>query len=141
MTSTLEAGVKPVSPVVNNLNGNGAAQASGVGLAEVRPGMARSELKRTNVRTFPKSSPTVVVLSSLLNALAAALTEAMGPMAKIVLRDRIKSLGESFERFPHAKIDMLIESVALEILDERMRAQFRRQMFERLQAMGWRLDV
>jgi hypothetical protein len=67
---------------------------------------------------------------SLLNALAAALTEAMGPMAKIVLRDRIKSLGEFFERFPNAKIDILLESVAREILDERMRAHFRRQMFE-----------
>src|SRR5262245_17302107 len=132
ITSTLEAGVKPVSQVVNNLNGNGAAQASGVGLAEVRPGMARSELKRTNVITFPKSSPSVVVPPSLLTALAAALTEAMGPMAKIVLRDRIKSLGESFECFPHAKIDILIESVAREILNEGIRTQFRRQMFEQV---------
>jgi general secretion pathway protein A len=133
ITSTLEARPKPVSQVVNNLNGNGAAQASDVVTAEVRSGMPRSESKRSNVRTFPKSIPSMeFVPPSLLNVLAAALTEAMGPMAKIVLRDQIKSLGESFERFPHAKIDILIESVAREILDERMRAKFRRQMLEQV---------
>jgi hypothetical protein len=55
----------------------------------------------------------------------------MGPMAKIVLQDQIKTLGESSERFPHAKVDILLESVAREILDERMRAQFRRQMLNK----------
>jgi general secretion pathway protein A len=131
ITTTLEARPRPVSQVVKNLNGDGATQAPGVVLAEVRSVMPLSESKRTSVRTFPKSIPSVAfVPPSLLNALAAALTEAMGPMAKIVLQDRIKSLGESFERFPHAKIDILLESVAREILDETMRAKFRRQMFE-----------
>jgi len=133
ITTTLEVHPSPVSQVVNSLNGDGATQASGVALAEVRSGMPRSESNRPNVRTFPKSISSVTfVPPNLLNVLAGALTEAMGPMAKIALRDQIKSLGESFERFPHAKIDILIESVAREILDERMRANFRKQMFEQV---------
>ena len=131
ITIRLKARPRPDRQVVNKLNGDGATQASGVALAEVRSGMPRSESKPTNVRTFPKGIPPVAfVPSSFLNVLAAALTEAMGPMAKIVLRDQIKTLGESADRFPHAKVDMLLESVGREILNDKMRAKFRSQMLE-----------
>jgi hypothetical protein len=133
ITTRLEARLKPIRQVVNNLNSDGAAQASGVALAEARSGMVRLESKPTNVKPVPKSIPsTAFVPSSFFNALATALTDAMGPMAKIVLRDQIKTLGESPERFPHAKVHMLLESVAGEILDEGMRAQFRSQMFTQM---------
>ena len=133
ITTRLEKLPRPVRQVVNNLNGNGGAQASGVILAEARSGIARLEPKPATMRTVSKSIPSIAfVPPSCLNALAAALTDAMGPMAKIVLRDQIKTLGESFECFPHAKLDILLESVARKILDERMRAQFRRQMFEQM---------
>ena len=56
-------------------------------------------------------------------------------MAKIVLRDQIQILGESSERFPHAKVDILLESVAREILDEGIRAQFRRHVFEQMMTL------
>jgi hypothetical protein len=56
-------------------------------------------------------------------------------MSKIVLRDQIKSLGESSERFPHARVEVLLESVSREILDERMRAQFRHQMLEEIRTL------
>jgi hypothetical protein len=94
------------------------------------------EPKPTNMKPVPKAIPSKVFLpASFLNTLSAALTDAMGPMAKIVLRDQIRTLGESPERFPQAKVDMLLESVAREILDERMRAQFRSQMFEQVMTL------
>ena len=94
------------------------------------------EPKPTAVKQIPKSVPSMAfVPASFLNALAAALTDAMGPMAKIVLRDQIKTLGESSERFPHAKVDMLLESVSREILDEGMRGQFRHQMLEQIRTL------
>jgi type II secretory pathway predicted ATPase ExeA len=136
ITTRVEVRLRPIRQVVNNLNGDGAAQTSGVALAEARSGIARLESKPTSVKPVPKSIPsTAFVPPSFLNALAAALTDAMGPMAKIVLRDQIKILGESSERFPHAKVDMLLESVAREILDEGMRAQFRSQMFEQVMTL------
>src|SRR5215471_19507308 len=131
ITTRLEARPRPNRQVVNNLNGGDATQASDVTLGEARLDIACLEPKPTNVRTFPKSiSPMAFVPSSFWNALAAALTEAMGPMAKIVLRDQIKTLGESADRFPHAKVDMLLESVGREILNDKMRAKFRSQMLE-----------
>jgi general secretion pathway protein A len=133
ITTRPEARLRPIRQVVNNLNSDDAAQASGAALAKARSGMVRLESKPTNVKPVPKSIPsTAFVPSSFLNALAAALTDAMGPMAKIVLRDQIKTLGETPERFPRAKVDMLFESVAREILDEGMRAQFRSQMFTQM---------
>jgi len=136
ITPSLEAIPMPGRQVVNNLNGGGAAEASAMTLTETRSGIVRLEPKPTPVKTVPKSIPSVAfVPPSFLNDLVAALTDAMGPMAKIVLRDQIQILGESSERFPHAKVDILLESVAREILDEGMRAQFRRHMFEQMMTL------
>ena len=136
ITPSLEAIPMPGRQVVNNLNGGGAAEASAMTLTETRSGIVRLEPKPTPVKTVPKSIPSVAfVPPSFLNDLVAALTDAMGPMAKIVLRDQIQILGESSERFPHAKFDILLESVAREILDEGMRAQFRRHMFEQMMTL------
>jgi len=136
ITTRLEARPRPNRQVINNLNGGDATQASDVTLGEARLDVACLEPKPTNVKIFPKSIfPMAFVPSSFWNALAAALTDAMGPMAKIVLRDQIKTLGESFERFPNAKVDMLLDSVAREILNEGMRAQFRCQMFDQMMTL------
>jgi general secretion pathway protein A len=131
ITTNLEARFRPIRQVVNNTNGTGSA--SGTGSVEARSGIARLEPKPAAAKPISKSVPyTAFVPASFLNVLVAALTDAMGPMSKIVLRDQIKSLGESSERFPHAKVEMLLESVSREILDEGMRAQFRHQMLEEI---------
>jgi general secretion pathway protein A len=136
ITTNLEARFRPIRQVVNNTNGTGSAQASGAGPVEARSGIARLELKTAAVKPMPKGVPsTAFVAASFLNFFVAALTDAMGPMSKIVLRDQIKGLGESSERFPHAKVEMLLESVSREILDEGMRAQFRRQMLEQIRTL------
>jgi hypothetical protein len=136
ITTSLEARVRPIRQVANNTNGNGSTAGFAAGSIEARSGIARLEPKPAAVKPMPKSVPSMgFVPASFLNALIAALTDAMGPMSKIVLRDQIKSLGESSERFPHAKVDMLLESVSREILDERMRAQFRHQMLEEIRTL------
>jgi type II secretory pathway predicted ATPase ExeA len=127
---------RPIRQVVNNTNGNGSAQSSGVAAIEARLGIVRVESKPTTAKPIAKSIPsTTFVPVSFLNVLAAALTDAMGPMSRIVLRDQIKSLGESSERFPHAKVEILLESVSREILDEGMRAQFRHQMLDQIRTL------
>lgn len=137
ITSNVEMRLRPIRQVINNPKGVGAVQVSSVAsAAEARPGIARLEPKPPNAKPVPRTIPSAVfVPASFLNALAVALTDAMGPMAKIVLRDQIKTLGESFERFPHAKVDMLLESVSREILDEGMRAYFRHQMLEEIRTL------
>ncbi len=136
ITTNLEARLRPIRQVANNTNGNGSTAGFAAGSIEARSGIARVEPKPAAVKPMPKSVPsTGFVPASFLNALIAALTDAMGPMSKIVLRDQMKSLGESSERFPHAKVEVLLESVSREILDEGMRGRFRHQMLEQIRTL------
>jgi general secretion pathway protein A len=129
IATRLEARPRPVRQVISNLNGDGAMQPPGVALGNARSEIARLEPK-------PKDPPpTALVPVNFLNAMGAALTDGMGPMSTIVLRDQIKSLGESSERFPHAKVEALLESVAQEILEEGMRRRFRNQMLEQIRTL------
>jgi general secretion pathway protein A len=135
ITTNAEALVRPIFQVINP-NGNDSAQAPGAGSAEVQSGIARLKPKATAVKQVPKDfSSTALVPVSFLNVLAAALTDAMDPMSRIVLRDQIKTLGESSERFPHAKVELLLELVSGEILDEKMRGRFRHQMLEQIRTL------
>src|SRR5207247_730035 len=66
----------------------------------------------------PSSKPAAdIVPATLLDRITAILTEVIGPMAGLVLRDQIKSLGESLDSFPEAKLDELVTLVAREISD------------------------
>lgn len=135
ITTSAEVFLRPISQVIKT-NGNDSAQVSGSGSKELRSGIARLQPKTKVVKQVPKNLPsTALVPVSFLNALAAALTDAMGPMSKIVLRDQIKTLGESYERFPQAKVEMLLELVSREILDEGMRGRFRHQMLEQIRTL------
>ncbi len=135
ITTSAEARLTPIRQVVNNTRG-GSGRTFEVGSLEERSGAGRSEPKPVPVKPVPRNftAPTFVPVS-FLNGLTGALTDAMGPMAKIVLRDQIRTLGESFERFPQAKVEMLLESVSREILDEGMRAQFRHRMLEQVRTL------
>jgi type II secretory pathway predicted ATPase ExeA len=136
ITTNPEAPFTSVRQVVNKTNGNGATQPSGAGSAEAQSGIVRLESKPTAVKPIGKSvPPTAIVPTHFLNALMVALTDAMGPMSRIVLRDQIKGLGECSDSFPHAKVEMLLESVSREILDEGMRTQFRQRMLEQIRRL------
>jgi type II secretory pathway predicted ATPase ExeA len=136
ITTSLEARSIPIGEGVNNTNGNGSAQAADVASVEAQLEIPRLEPKPTAVKPIGKSvPPRTIVPTNFLNALMVALTDAMGPMSRIVLRDQIKGLGECFDTFPRAKVEMLLESVSREILDERMRAQFRQQILEQIRTL------
>jgi type II secretory pathway predicted ATPase ExeA len=136
ITANTEARLRPIRQVVNKPNGNALSQGFSGGSVEARSAITRLEPKPTAVKQPSKTvSSAAFVPLSFLDALVAALTDAMGPMAKIVLRDQIKTLGESTEGFPNTKVEMLLESVSREILDEGMRGQFRRQMLEQIRTL------
>jgi len=73
----------------------------------------------------PSSKPAAdIVPATLLDRITAILTEIIGPMAALVLRDQIKSLGESLDSFPEAKLDELVTLVGREISDGKLRNKF-----------------
>ncbi len=71
-----------------------------------------------------------LVPPALLKRVTLILTEVMGPMAPLVLRDQIEALGESPESFPEAKLDELIMLIGREIPDGKLKTKFEESMFQ-----------
>lgn len=69
-----------------------------------------------------------VVPPALFDRLTSILTEMIGPMAPLVLRDQIDSFGESQDSFPESKLDELIGLVSREISDGKLRSKFEASM-------------
>jgi hypothetical protein len=67
--------------------------------------------------------------------LTRALTDAMGPVATLVVRDQVSVLGESMELFPKGRVKELLEAVSQEILDEKLKSRFREQMTEEMRIL------
>jgi hypothetical protein len=71
-----------------------------------------------------------LVSSAVLKRLTGALTDVMGPMAPLVLRDQIEALGEAQDSFPEAKLDELLSLISREISDSKLRNKFEQAMLQ-----------
>ncbi len=71
----------------------------------------------------------------LFDALRSELTEAMGPMASIVIEDRVRKLGHSVKAFPEKNWGTLIECVSKEIVEPSMRQQFQQSLSHRVRGL------
>jgi hypothetical protein len=69
-----------------------------------------------------------VLSEDFLNSMIDSLTEAMGPMAPLVLRDQVSALGEHFDAFPKSRLLDLVELASREILEEPLRIRFHQTM-------------
>jgi hypothetical protein len=81
----------------------------------------------------PAAKPVVErVPAALLNRMTSILTEVIGPMAPLVLRDQIKSLGVTPESLPEAKLDDLIVLIGLEIGDSKLKKKFEESVYQEI---------
>ena len=81
----------------------------------------------------PVKKPVVdIVPPALLSRVTGILTEVIGPMAPLVLRDQIEALGESRDRFPESKLDDLITLISREIADGKLKNRFEESMFQEI---------
>ena len=53
------------------------------------------------------------------------LTNVIGSIASLIVRDHVRALGESMEKFPQARLTELLESLGGEISDDKLKADFR----------------
>jgi hypothetical protein len=94
-----------------------------------RPGPAENSHLRaakSGVETVPSRS---------LDLMMTALTEAMGPMAPLVVREQIDAMGESLQSFPKQRLGQLVEVTSREILSEGLKARYRILMSEEIRAI------
>jgi hypothetical protein len=64
--------------------------------------------------------------------LIAALTDAMGPMASVVVREEAAALGESWEQFPTSRLGELLHALKADILSDDLREVFEEQIAQQL---------
>lgn len=74
------------------------------------------------------AKPANVLTPEFLKSMIVSLTEAMGPMAPLVLRDQASALGEDFDAFPKSRLQELVESTSCEILEDSLRRRFQQLM-------------
>lgn len=76
------------------------------------------------------------VPTQFFDLLSSALTEAMGPMAPLVVRERLATLGNSSTTFPKATVEKLVELVSCEILDDLLKNAFKERMSAAIGALN-----
>ncbi len=92
------------------------------------------QAKPNGAAKSPDKGP-VGAAQEFLTIISAHLADAIGPMAPLILRERIVALGESAETFPRAKIEELIVEVSIEIFDEPTRRRFQKEMARQIQKL------
>lgn len=66
-----------------------------------------------------------IISPEFFKQLTVELTQIVGPMASMIIRDHVKALGETAESFPKARVMELLETISTEILDEKVKTGFR----------------
>lgn len=74
------------------------------------------------------------VPQEFFNGMVRALVDAMGPMASLVLNERIAVLDESPDEFPIVRLPELVAAVKREILSESLRKRFEKEVAEQILA-------
>jgi hypothetical protein len=54
-------------------------------------------------------------------------TNVIGTIASLIVRDHVKTLGESMEEFPQTRLPELVESLSGQIFDDKLRTEFRQR--------------
>ncbi|MGH7816600.1 MAG: DUF4388 domain-containing protein [Candidatus Binatia bacterium] len=81
----------------------------------------------------PAAKPVVdLVPQALLTRVTDILMEIIGPMAPLVLRDQLRSLGVTANSLPEAKLDDLIVLLGLEIGDSKLKKKFEATMYQEM---------
>lgn len=83
------------------------------------------------VTTLSKVS-TDCVHPQVISEVIRVLTDIMGPMASLVVRDLIDVLGETQEHFPESKLEELINQVSQEISDVTLKRRFEEAVYHEI---------
>ena len=73
-----------------------------------------------------------LVPAALLDRLSVMLTDIIGPMAPLVLRDQVEALGATSDSLPETKLDDLIGLIGKEISDTKQRNKFEESIYQEI---------
>jgi chromosome segregation ATPase len=93
---------------------------------------ANSQPKSAEVTSTPADAPREAVSPAFFDSVTKELAEINGPLAPMVIRDHVKALGESIEKFPKKRVNELVKILSEEITDEKVKNSFRKRITEEL---------
>jgi type II secretory pathway predicted ATPase ExeA len=91
-----------------------------------KPALSRQESENKIPTGIEVASP--IVPSGFFDQMVHALTEAMGPMAPLVVREQLTALDHSSLNVPQGRLEKLVELVSSEILDDLLKTRFQEKM-------------
>ncbi len=132
---TLRNGIKGVSSFFRQAEALTVVEAqdsSGLGPDE------QSKVREANPSTSPSTGPAVpsnaadvpqeLVPANFFDEVIHDLAEILGPFSSLIVRDHVKALGESIDKFPKTRVTELAENLSEEIANERLRIGFRQRL-------------
>jgi hypothetical protein len=133
--NTLTHGIKEVSSFFRQAEALAGVEAPGVGaVASGEPSKGgkkkppTSQFMGSAVTSNTRNAAQETVPPDFFDDITRELTEFLGPMASVVVRERVASLGESMGKFPKARVPELLETISQEILDDTSKASFRERL-------------
>jgi hypothetical protein len=97
------------------------------------PRASASHADSSNPNRASMTSTDEIVSAAIFAEMTKALTDAMGPMASLVVRDQIAKLSKSGQGFPAVQLQQLIAAVKQEILNDDLRRRFEEEMTNHVQ--------
>ena len=132
---TLNHGIKEMSSFFRQAEALAGVEAPGVGAVasgeqskggKKKP--ATSQFTGSAVTSNTRNTAQEAVPPDFFDDITRELTEFLGPMASMVVRERVASLGESMGKFPKARVPELLETISQEIVDDTSKANFRERL-------------
>jgi chromosome segregation ATPase len=134
--ATLAKGIKGMSSFFKQAEALAAIEGQDVGtpvpaepVKRAKEQPANSQLKSTEVSS--KTTAQGAVAPDFFDRLTKELAEIVGPFSSIIVRDHVRALGESVEKFPKKRVTELVKILSDEIPDENLKTAFRERMAEK----------
>ncbi|HEX2228916.1 MAG TPA: AAA family ATPase [Candidatus Binatia bacterium] len=108
----------------HSIEANGKRQSSG----HAPPSQTEQDPDHGTINQPASMKSETQIVTQCLATLTSELTEAMGPMAPIVVRNHLTAVLDSSEMLPKTSFEKLVELVSAEILNDALRAGFQKKM-------------
>jgi hypothetical protein len=83
-----------------------------------------SQIKGPKIMSNKTDTPQETLSPEFFDRVTDELTQVIGPMASMILRDHVKALDESMEKFPKTRVTELLKTLSEEIPDQNVKSSF-----------------
>jgi hypothetical protein len=127
----LTKGIKAMSSIFRQAEALATLETQDIGTV-LQYGQANNEQENTNtsqiegpqVMSNKADTPQETLSPDFFDRVTDQLTQVIGPMASMILRDHVKALGESMEKFPKTRVTELLKTLSEEMEDQNVKNSF-----------------